>query len=120
VREIAERLRAGGLRVWFDGPGSIEEGLGRSRALVLCLSANAFGPDWAQLESQTRRFRDPLNQDRRFIPLRLDDAPVKESLAQFLAIEWQGARKAARCLSAAEDRTAGGRAVGAEDCPSGA
>jgi hypothetical protein len=38
------------------------------------MSANAFGSDWAALESQTFRFRDPLNRARRFIPLRLDDA----------------------------------------------
>ena len=50
--------------------------------LVLCLSANAFGSDWAQLESGTFRFRDPLNKDRRFLPLRLDDAPIKGSLAR--------------------------------------
>ena len=31
----------------------IEEGLERSRVLVLCMSANAFGSDWAQLESGT-------------------------------------------------------------------
>jgi len=43
--------------------------------LVLCMSANAFASDWAQLESGTFRFRDPLNKERRFIPLRLDDAP---------------------------------------------
>ena len=45
---------------------------------------NAFGSDWAQLEAGTFRFRNPLNQERRFIPLRLDDAPIKGSLAQFL------------------------------------
>jgi hypothetical protein len=38
----------------------------------------AFGSDWAQLEAGTcgrrnLRFRDPLNQERRFIPLRLAD-----------------------------------------------
>ena len=48
---------------------------------VLCLSAHAFGSDWAQLESGTLRtgqrpFRDPLNKERRFLPLRLDDAPI--------------------------------------------
>lgn len=32
--------------------------------------------------------RDPLNKERRFIPLRLDDAPIKGSLAQFLYINW--------------------------------
>ncbi len=52
------------------------------------MSGNAFGSDWAALESQTFRFRDPLNKDRRFIPLRLDEAPVKGSLAQFLYINW--------------------------------
>jgi hypothetical protein len=99
VRPIAERLRVDGLRVWFDdweiGPFTtkatrkkIEEGLEHSRVLVLCMSANAFGSDWAQLEAGTFRFRDPLNKERRFIPLRLDDAPIKGSLAQFLYINW--------------------------------
>ena len=109
VRAVAERLRKDGLKVWpcppkpageggFDEweikpgdsiPAKIEEGLERSRVLVLCMSANAFGSDWAQLEAGTFRFRDPLNKDRRFIPLRLDDAPIKGSLAQFLYIDWR-------------------------------
>src|SRR5664280_1824285 len=97
VRPLAERLREAGLRLWFDEweikpgdsiPAKIEEGLEHSRVLVLCMSANAFGSDWAQLEAGTFRFRDPLNKERRFIPLRLDDAPIKGSLAQFLYINW--------------------------------
>lgn len=100
VRPLAERLRADGLRVWFDEwvlkpgdsiPAKIEEGLEHSRVLVLCMSANAFDSDWAQLESGTFRFRDPLNKERRFIPLRLDDTPIKGSLAQFLYINWHTA-----------------------------
>ena len=95
VRPLAERLRQDGLKVWFDErvlkpgdsiPAKIEEGLEHSRVLVICMSANAFGSDWAQLEAGTFRFRDPLNQERRFIPLRLDDAPIKGSLVQFLYI----------------------------------
>ena len=43
----------------------IEEGLECSRVLLLCMSANAFGSDWAQLESGTFRFRDPLHKERR-------------------------------------------------------
>ena len=96
VRPLAERLRADGVKVWFDEwvlkpgdsiPAKIEEGLEHSRVLVLCMSANAFGSDWAQLESGTRGrgnlpFRDPLNKERRFIPLRLDDASIKGSFAQ--------------------------------------
>ena len=54
---------------------------------VLCISAHAFGSDWAQLESGMFRFRDPLNKERRFLTLRLDDAPIKGSLAQFLYIK---------------------------------
>src|SRR6185437_15537788 len=97
VRDLANRLRADGLKVWFDEwilkprdsiPAKIEEGLEQSRVLVLCMSANAFGSDWSQLEAGTFRFRDPLNKERRFIPLRLDDAPIKGLLAQFHYINW--------------------------------
>ena len=97
VRELAARLKQDGVRVWLDDeqikpgdsiPAKIEDGLENSRVLVLGMSAQAFGSDWAQLEAGTFRFRDPLNQERRFIPLRLDDAPIKSSLAQFLYINW--------------------------------
>ena len=89
VRALAERLRKDGLKVWFDEwvlkagdsiPAKIEEGLEHSRVVVLCMSANAFGSDWPQLEAGTFRFRDPLNKERRFILLRLDDAPIKGCL----------------------------------------
>ena len=58
VRRLAERLRAAGLRVWFDEwviqPGddiylAIERGLEASRTLVLCLSPAALGSDWVGL-----------------------------------------------------------------------
>ncbi|MFM8974491.1 MAG: toll/interleukin-1 receptor domain-containing protein [Vulcanococcus sp.] len=73
VRELAEGLRAAGLRVWFDEwiikPGDpisvkIEEGLEHSGVLLFCMSANAFGSDWVGLERHTAIFRDPLNRDR--------------------------------------------------------
>ena len=95
VRPLAERLRQDGLKLWFDEwvlkpgdsiPAKIAAGLEHSRVLVLCMSAHAFGSDWAQLEAGTFRFRDPLKKERRFIPLRLDDAPIKGFLAQFLYI----------------------------------
>jgi hypothetical protein len=75
VRPLAERLRKDGVKVWLDEwmikpgdsiPSKIEEGLERSRVLVLCMSANAFGSDWVQLVSGTFRFRDPLKMGRRF------------------------------------------------------
>jgi TIR domain len=109
VRLLAERLRKDGLKVWFDEwvikpgdsiPAKIEEGLEPSNFGFRVsgfgfaqpgMSANAFGSDCAQLEAGTFRFRYPLNQERRFIPLRLDDAPIKGSLAQFLSINWRPA-----------------------------
>src|SRR5262245_33054233 len=71
VRKLAARLKKDGIRVWLDEeqikpgdsiPVKIEEGLEHSRVLVLCMSANAFGSDWAQFEASTFRFRDPLNK----------------------------------------------------------
>jgi hypothetical protein len=116
VRAVAERLRSDGLRVWLDDweirpqihshfaprNSDFQRGLAHSRMLacpaeaparrrMLCMSANAFGSDWAQLEAGTFRFRYPLNKERRFIPLRLDDAPIKGSRAQFLYINWRPA-----------------------------
>ncbi len=105
VRDLADRLKSDGVRVWFDEweiksgsslssrerarvrAAKIEDGLEHSRVLVLCLSAEALASDWPQLESHTFRFKDPLNHNRRFIPLRLDDAPTKGSLAQFNYID---------------------------------
>lgn len=97
VRELANRLKNDNLRVWFDEwelkpgdsiPARIEDGLENARVLVLCMSANAFGSDWAQLEAGTFRFRDPLNQVGRSIPLQFDDAPIKGLLTQFIYINW--------------------------------
>lgn len=124
VRALAERLRADGLRVWFDEweikpgdsiPAKIEEGLDHSRVFVLCMSANASGSDWAHLEAGTcgrgnLPFRDPLNKDRRFIPLRLDEALIKASLAQFLYLNWlpedreHESSNAGRCFIGTESR----------------
>lgn len=44
--------------------------------LVFCMSENAFGAEWATLETQALLFQDPLNRQRRFFPLR----PIKPSV----------------------------------------
>src|SRR3954453_1298951 len=97
ARTVAKRLRTDGIRVWLDEwiikpgdsiQGKIEEGLESFRVLVLLMSANAFASDWAQMESYTFRFRDPLNKERRLIPLRIDTTPIKGSLAQFSYVNW--------------------------------
>ena len=96
VQKIAERLNKDGINVWFDEwqlkpgvsiPANIEEGLENSRTLALFMSENSFGSDWAQLEAGTFRFRDPLNKNRRFIPVRLDQSEIKGSLQQFFYID---------------------------------
>ncbi len=98
VQALAERLRADGLRVWLDEwiiqPGDlislkVEQGLEQSRTLILVMSAQAFASDWVSLERHTALFRDPTNQQRRFIPLLLDDTPIKDTLKQFKYIDWR-------------------------------
>ena len=98
VRELAERLKADGLRVWIDEwqiqPGDIiglkiEEGLEQSRTLVLVMSANAFASEWVTFERHTVMFRDPTNSLRRFIPLRLDESEIKDTLKQFAYVDWR-------------------------------
>lgn len=98
VRDLARRLHKDRIKVWFDEwqiepgnsiPGAIEKGLENSRVLIFCMSKNSFGSEWAQLEFTTFQFRDPLNRERRFIPLRLDDAEIVPALRQFLYVDWQ-------------------------------
>jgi hypothetical protein len=77
---LAHRMGKGaGMRA-----AKIEEGLEHSRVLPLaqrigegarragegCMSANAFGAEWAQLEAGTFQFCDPLYNEPNFIPLR--------------------------------------------------
>jgi small GTP-binding protein len=98
VREIAKGLRNGGLRVWYserlDRPADdisyeVSNGLAQSRVLLLFISEHSLGNQWSQLEKQTFRFRDPVNRERRFIPVRLDDTPLPSSLRQVEYIEWR-------------------------------
>ncbi len=99
VRPLAERLRADGLKVWFDEwvlkPRIFESRVTNHSFSQPGMSANALGSDWAQLLTHPQPSTldpqptgDPLNQERRFIPLRLNDAPIKGSLAQLLYINW--------------------------------
>src|SRR5882724_4716437 len=98
VRELAERLKQDGLRVWFDEwgiqpgdsiPLKIEQGLEQPRTLILVMSRNAFASEWVTLERHTAVFRDPANAERRFVPLRLDDAEITDTLKQFAYIDWR-------------------------------
>src|SRR5258707_4382365 len=104
VRGLAEKLRAAGLRVWFDEwvikPGddiylAIERGLEAARAQVLCLSPAALGSEWATLERSTVRFRDPTNAGRRFIPLLLADCELPDALLRYKYVDYRKRTKTA-------------------------
>jgi hypothetical protein len=98
ARDLAERLQADGLRVWLDEweihPGEsilarLDEGLERSRVLVLCMSRNVSGPQRARQEAETLRFRETRDGERRLVPLLLDDGPISERLRQYRYIDWR-------------------------------
>ena len=59
VRPLAERLRVDGVKHSDFGFRHSDSGFSPP-----CLSAHAFGSDWAQLESGTFRFRNSLNKER--------------------------------------------------------
>jgi hypothetical protein len=98
ARELAERLKKDGLRVWLDDWEiqigdliglKIEQGLKQSRTLILVMSASALAAEWVTLERHTAMFRDPTNAQRRFILLRLDNAEIKDTLKQFAYVDWR-------------------------------
>src|SRR3954451_13133685 len=98
VRKLAEKLRAEGLRVWFDEwvlkPGddiylAIERGIEEARAQVLCLSPAALKSNWVALERSTVLFRDPSNAGRRFIPLLLADCELPDALRRYRYVDYR-------------------------------
>jgi hypothetical protein len=104
VRALAERLRDDGLRVWFDEweiklgdaiPSAIDAGLGQARHLIFCMSHHSLGSDWVLLEAQTLRFRDPMNRQRRLLPVLLDDSPIPDSWQPFKNLDWRTPNAAA-------------------------
>ncbi len=102
VRDLADRLQKDGLRVWLDEweiqpgdsvPLAIERGLESSRTLILVMSEHSVGrsspSDWVTFERHASLFRDPTNQKRRFIPVRIDDVSVSDALGQFAYVDWR-------------------------------
>jgi WD40 repeat protein/GTPase SAR1 family protein len=98
IRKLADKLSKDGVRVWLDErimqpgdsiPLAIKNGLATSRVLAICWSKNYAESEWGQFEANTFLFRDPNNRDRRFVPLRLDDHEIEESLRQYLYIDYR-------------------------------
>ncbi len=98
VRNLAERLKSDGLKVWFDEweikpgdliPLKINKGLEQSRILILVMSSNSSESDWVTFESQTILFLDIINKQGRVIPLRLDNSDIKPSIRAYSHIDWR-------------------------------
>ena len=53
------------------------------------MSQNAFASDWVTLERHTHLFRDPTNEERRFIPLLLEKCEIPDMLQQFSYVDWR-------------------------------
>lgn len=96
VRDIAEKLKEAGLKVWFDEWSikdgddiniAIEQGLKASWKTLLFMSHAAFDSDWVEMERSTATFRDPANKDRRFIPVLLDDCDIPETVRRLKYID---------------------------------
>ncbi|WP_205328418.1 toll/interleukin-1 receptor domain-containing protein [Glycomyces sp. YM15] len=80
VRDLAEELRRGGVRVWYDeftltaGDSlreSIDRGIADAHIGVVVLSQNFFRKNWARHELNGI-FSLSVNEDRRLIPIWLD------------------------------------------------
>ncbi len=98
VRKVAELLRAAGLKVWFDEQEiaygehiylAVERGLEQSRILLLFLSKTALQSDWVGLERSTALFRDPVNTERRFVPVLLEDCDLPDTLKGFKYVDFR-------------------------------
>jgi len=92
VRPLAERLRADGVKVTHKDGGGRRKAESEPHPSSFILHP--------LLESGTFRFRDPVNKERRFLPPRLDDAPIKGSgwFRKDDDVRWQpsGARQIAK------------------------
>jgi WD40 repeat protein len=98
VRLLAERLKAAGMRVWFDewnvhsgdiSAQKVDEGLEQSRVLLLCISPDALASGWVALERSTAVHRDPSNSNRRFIPLLLGDCELPDTLRRYKYVDFR-------------------------------
>ncbi|MBF0177288.1 MAG: SUMF1/EgtB/PvdO family nonheme iron enzyme [Magnetococcales bacterium] len=98
VHQLADKLKNSGLRVWIDvnsveggDPiiGRIMEGLQKSRVAILILSKHAIDSQWAKFERNVVMNRDPNNEHKRFVPIKLDDCEIPLELQHSLIIDYR-------------------------------
>ena len=128
VEALARRLRGARLSVWLDAweipagepwQEALEEGLRRSRTVVVAIGPEGLGP-WQNEEMRTaldERARDPKH---RVIPVLLPDAPDAETLPTFLKrLNWVDFRAGVTDRDAFKNLVAGikGKAPGPQGRP---
>jgi tetratricopeptide (TPR) repeat protein len=98
VERLAEALVARGVRVWFDKtaltgspsiPLAIEDGLERSRTLVLCLSPAFLESEWTAYERASSLYADPTNARSSLLLLELKACTPPRALAHFKRIDFR-------------------------------
>ena len=84
--------------VWLDEweiepgdsiPMKIQQGLERSHILLMCMSPDYFKSEWGWMEHLTILFRNPMNTQRRLIPLLIVDCTRPEIIAHLKYIDWR-------------------------------
>ena len=100
-KALAERLKAEGVRVWFDGweikagdniVDRINHGLSHSRQMAAVWTRVYFDPDkqWTDAEINTRQYADSLGSKRLLIPLlREDRCEIPPLLAPLKTIDFR-------------------------------
>jgi len=104
VRRLAELLKQAGFTVWLDEwniaygdliPVKVQDGIERSRVLMLCISSKALESGWVTLEHATAIHRDPANRQRRFIPIQIDDCTIPDALRVYRYVDYRAEDSAA-------------------------
>jgi len=102
VRKFAEKLTNDGFKVWFDEinieigdsiPLKLEEGIERSRVLLIFMSKDFFASDWTKMEHYAKLFDDPINKGKSFIPVLISDCEIPKMLNHFKYLDWRKPNK---------------------------
>lgn len=95
ARRLEKRLREAGFSVWSIGedvlPGDdlfdvVEAASEKARILMLVMTPNLFGPEWPMYAAWTSMFRNPLNKDRRFIPVVLEKCTTPSVMQRYVPL----------------------------------
>jgi hypothetical protein len=98
VNELATRLKAQGLDVWFapsniqagnQFPKEIETGLGCCQTVVVVLSKSSVESFWVRQEWEARLVQMSRDKTRKLIPLLLNDCEIPLLLSNFSYIDFR-------------------------------